>query len=131
MNHWFAVSGNAFNAVDVVDENGVVLFEVPPVNRTGDVRFRTKGNLSFQAAADLYPRIQEMNPRNSDEYLSREYFLRNGHVDIKEDVVAWIEILKRYDLLHTLTGAPAPSTSQKQQSANDNFNSASTEYDDF
>lgn len=132
MNHWFNVSGSPFAAVDVVDNAGNVLFEVPPVNRSPGVKFRTRGNLSFQVAAELYPKISEMNPHGSLEYLTNEYFARNGHVDVKEDMLAWISILRRYNLLHTLTGESVIATTDAQApEANGGFNSVDTEYEDF
>jgi len=110
MNHWFAVAGNAFTAVDIIDNDGKVLFEVPPINRAGPTSFhnRAKGTMSLNAVGDMFPKLLEFNPRGNIRLIADEYFKRYGHTDVSKDAVAWMEILERYNLLHTLRGVDAP-----------------------
>ncbi len=133
LNHWMVVSGNAFNPVDVVDNSGRFLFEVPPINRPGatTMHVRSKGSLSLLAIGDLYPKMLELNPRGNVNMLANEYFKRYGHSDVTTDAIAWMQILERYNMLHTLKGVDAEPVITNEAVPVKNTIDESVEWEDF
>lgn len=102
MNTWLSVAGSPFNEVDIIDNNGKILFTVPPVYNRNNVH-PVDPNIGLPSVASMVATAKQyaqMHPRQGEAYLKSELNKRAMLVENEGqhlvNLNAWNEIFKRY-----------------------------------
>lgn len=120
---WAGIAGNPFKSVNIADNNGVILYKIPPLfDRTAlDPTKITKGASPIQHVMQTYEQLLNIHPVRAQNYLETELNKRNLSILVPKSVLnnleIWNNIFKRYnlplisDILETTSGvSKTPST---------------------
>lgn len=95
---WIELAGGAYNEVDVVDENGHVIYSVPSLFTRPAVNDDVLGKMSFSSIAHTFQSKLERTEAEGINYLNRELSSLPKTIDANSegDVNRWLNIFQRY-----------------------------------
>ena len=106
ISNWIGVAGSLSQPVDIVDPNGLILFQVPPfVDTTAiDKVSVSVSAVNFSRFMTDNMRVRSSLPRVADNDLHGELGIRASKVTAKEERIdvyrkKWSEIFKRYNVV--------------------------------
>lgn len=98
--HWFNFTGNPYQPVNVVDEKGDVLFQVPPVFDRSVVNPLSQKRTSLAHVVQSYQQLRNIHPNQGNVFLDAELTKRALLMKVPHNVLAnletWNSIFQRY-----------------------------------
>lgn len=117
---WLSIAGNPLAPVDVVDENGDVLYTIPPLLRSVSFEESTK-RTQFSEVIKTADALTEMAPNRGLAYFQES--MNRATPKPKADVSSakvWNAICDRYNIPH-IFGVGTPTSESKSSSADADF----------
>lgn len=114
INHWLSISGNVFQAVDIVDDAGNVIMEVPPyfdrdvlriVDPMGVHRDETGKDHRLLHVWHVVSALRHRAPNQADQILIEEMKDRLQAVGVEQKTIAYAE---KWNRIYEYYGRPIP-----------------------
>lgn len=119
MDHWTVIAGTVYNPVNVMDEQGRFVIQVPALNNINIFKPILDRNQDISYAIKLAKEKSSISPLLGANIMSSELGLRMDtmlkNADTKEEALKWEALFKHYGKL------PTTKTAVTQQGSDDEF----------
>jgi hypothetical protein len=97
---WFSFAGTPFTSVDVIDENGKVLFTVPPILDRSVINSVSNTRVSMASVLTTSRQFARIHPNQGKAYLDTELrkraTIKKVPTNMLKYLTTWNAIFKRY-----------------------------------